>query len=216
MPAARGRIGLARRGRQGAKDPRSHQGPPATRPVASGASVPGRDGIPMPSPGARRDVTGIPVSVLPSGGRSRGPRAVDPWTLIPRARAFDLPARSGSRHTVAMPPDASPIDVSLPILPIDQPARLEALEAAVRARTSIVPELGIVLGSGLGDLADELRDGVAIPFGELPGWPAATAPGHAGRLLLAQSGRALLCRDHAAAHPARHLHSCARAGTGDS
>ena len=75
-------------------------------------------------------------------------------------------------------------DPGLPIPPTDQPARLDALEAAVRARTTIVPELGIVLGSGLGDLADELRDGVAIPFAELPGWPAATAPGHAGRLLL--------------------------------
>jgi len=41
-----------------------------------------------------------------------------------------------------------------------------------------------VLGSGLGGLADELEDAVAIPFAELPGWPAATAPGHAGRLLL--------------------------------
>jgi purine-nucleoside phosphorylase len=47
-----------------------------------------------------------------------------------------------------------------------------------------VPELGIVLGSGLGGLADDLEDAVAIPFAELPGWPAATAPGHAGRLLL--------------------------------
>ena len=71
-----------------------------------------------------------------------------------------------------------------PIAPADQPARLDALEAAVRARTDIVPELGIVLGSGLGGLADELDDAVAIPFADLPGWPAATAPGHVGRLLL--------------------------------
>jgi purine-nucleoside phosphorylase len=41
-----------------------------------------------------------------------------------------------------------------------------------------------VLGSGLGGLADDLEDAVAIPFDELPGWPAATAPGHVGRLLL--------------------------------
>jgi purine-nucleoside phosphorylase len=76
------------------------------------------------------------------------------------------------------------IDPSAPIRPIDQPARLGALEAAVRARTTIVPEVGIILGSGLGGLADELADAVAIPFADLPGWPAATAPGHAGRLLL--------------------------------
>jgi len=77
-----------------------------------------------------------------------------------------------------------PLDPGLPIQPADQPARLDALEAAVRQRSSLIPELGIVLGSGLGGLADELADVVAIPFGELPGWPAASAPGHAGRLLL--------------------------------
>jgi purine-nucleoside phosphorylase len=75
-------------------------------------------------------------------------------------------------------------DPSRPIRPVDQPARLDALEAAVRARSDLVPEIGIVLGSGLGGLADELADPVAIPFADLPGWPAATAPGHVGRLLL--------------------------------
>jgi len=66
--------------------------------------------------------------------------------------------------------------------------RLDALEAAVRGRTALVPRLGIVLGSGLGGLADRLEDTVAIPFADLPGWPAATAPGHAGRLLLGRLG----------------------------
>ncbi len=61
--------------------------------------------------------------------------------------------------------------------------RLDALEHAVRLRTDMVPQLGIVLGSGLGALADELDNAVAIPFAELPGWPAASAPGHAGRLV---------------------------------
>ena len=76
------------------------------------------------------------------------------------------------------------VDPSLPIRPVDQPARIAALAEAVRARTSLAPEIGIVLGSGLGGLADDLEDAVAIPFADLPGWPAATAPGHAGRLLL--------------------------------
>lgn len=62
--------------------------------------------------------------------------------------------------------------------------RLDALEAAVRRRTALAPELGIVLGSGLGGLAADLSDATAIPFDELPGWPAATAPGHAGRLVI--------------------------------
>jgi len=78
------------------------------------------------------------------------------------------------------------VDPTASIRPIDQPARLDPLVAAVRGRTSIVPQVGIVLGSGLGGLADDLSNPVAIPFGELPGWPAATAPGHAGRLLLGE------------------------------
>jgi purine-nucleoside phosphorylase len=73
---------------------------------------------------------------------------------------------------------------STPLPPAELPARLAALEDAVRARSDLVPRVGIVLGSGLGGLADDLEDAIAIPFDELPGWPAATAPGHVGRLLL--------------------------------
>lgn len=80
------------------------------------------------------------------------------------------------------------IDRTRPIPPSEQPARLDALEAAVRARSGLVPRVGIVLGSGLGALADDLEDAIAIPFAELPGWPAATAPGHVGRLLLGRLG----------------------------
>ena len=76
------------------------------------------------------------------------------------------------------------LDRSRPIPPIDQPARLADLEAAVRERTSLTPRLGMVLGSGLGEFAAEIRDPVSIPFEDLPGWPVATAPGHVGRLIL--------------------------------
>lgn len=86
------------------------------------------------------------------------------------------------------PEPGSRVDPTLPIPPSEQPARIAALAAAVRARTDLVPEVGIVLGSGLGGLADDLEDAVAIPFADLPGWPAATAPGHAGRLLLGHLG----------------------------
>jgi purine-nucleoside phosphorylase len=80
-----------------------------------------------------------------------------------------------------MSPTGSPGE---PIPPSRQPALLSALADAVRARTDLVPKVGIVLGSGLGGLAADVEDQVAIPFDELPGWPAATAPGHVGRLLL--------------------------------
>jgi purine-nucleoside phosphorylase len=62
--------------------------------------------------------------------------------------------------------------------------RLDELEARVRAVSDLRPRLGIVLGSGLGSLADDLGDAITVPFSELPGWPAPSAPGHGGRLLL--------------------------------
>jgi purine-nucleoside phosphorylase len=80
------------------------------------------------------------------------------------------------------------VDPSRPIQPFEQPARLEALVEAVQGRTAITPRVGIVLGSGLGGLADSVENPVSIPFDQLPGWPAATAPGHAGRLLLGRLG----------------------------
>ena len=88
-----------------------------------------------------------------------------------------------------MPDPASlPVDPGRPIPPTAQPARIAALVEVVRRRTDLVPDVGIVLGSGLGGLAADLADAVAIPFDELPGWPAATAPGHVGRLLLGRLG----------------------------
>ena len=81
-----------------------------------------------------------------------------------------------------------PVDRTRPIPPAEQPARLAALVTAVRARTDLVPRVGLVLGSGLGSLADGLDGPVSIPFEDLPGWPVATAPGHVGRLLLGHLG----------------------------
>lgn len=53
----------------------------------------------------------------------------------------------------------------------------------LRNRIGVVPKLALVLGSGLGPLADELEDAIAVPFGEIPHFPRPTAPGHAGRLV---------------------------------
>lgn len=54
----------------------------------------------------------------------------------------------------------------------------------IREETSLQPRVGVVLGSGLGGFADELRERVEIPYDEIPGWPASTAVGHAGRFAL--------------------------------
>jgi len=50
------------------------------------------------------------------------------------------------------------------------------------------PRVGLILGSGLGSLADEIEDATIIPYGELPGFPTATVEGHAGRLVLGTLG----------------------------
>lgn len=52
---------------------------------------------------------------------------------------------------------------------------------AVRAQTTLRPTVGLVLGSGLGALAEEV-DGVALAYADLPGMPVSSAPGHAGAL----------------------------------
>jgi purine-nucleoside phosphorylase len=56
--------------------------------------------------------------------------------------------------------------------------------AAIRERSPLEPEVGLVLGSGLGGLADAVEERVEIPYGEIPGWPVSTAIGHAGVLVL--------------------------------
>jgi purine-nucleoside phosphorylase len=60
---------------------------------------------------------------------------------------------------------------------------IEALQA-IQARISLKPAVGLILGSGLGDLATEIQDGVAIPYAEIPHFARSTVAGHAGRLLI--------------------------------
>ena len=63
---------------------------------------------------------------------------------------------------------------------------------AVRKRASLQPLAAIVLGSGLGGLADEVREAKRIPYGDIPGWERSTAPGHAGELVVGSlSGKAV-------------------------
>jgi len=54
----------------------------------------------------------------------------------------------------------------------------------IRNRSRILPEVGLILGSGLGDLVDEISDPDAIDTQEIPHWPVSTVPGHAGRVVL--------------------------------
>lgn len=66
------------------------------------------------------------------------------------------------------------------------PAALDpqAAVAAIRARTAVQPRVAIVLGSGLGRLADDVSESVRIPYADIPGWERSTAPGHSGELVV--------------------------------
>ena len=54
----------------------------------------------------------------------------------------------------------------------------------VRTRISVQPEVGMILGSGLGGLADNVEQPTLIPYAEIPHWPVSTVEGHHGRLVI--------------------------------
>ena len=61
--------------------------------------------------------------------------------------------------------------------------RIQNCLAAVRRHTDFVPEVAVVLGSGLGGFADMVKQTAVVPYSEIPGFPVSTAPGHAGRFV---------------------------------
>ena len=62
--------------------------------------------------------------------------------------------------------------------------QIDAALAYVRAHTRHIPELGIVLGSGLGGLAVQIEDQDVIPYKDIPNWPVSTVYGHHGQLVI--------------------------------
>ncbi|HEU4563975.1 MAG TPA: purine-nucleoside phosphorylase [Gemmatimonadaceae bacterium] len=94
-----------------------------------------------------------------------------------------------------------------------------AAAEAIRERLRCRPSLAIILGSGLGALAEEIESAARIPFAEIPGFPAATVHGHAGQLVsgtldgcgvIALAGRFHLYEGHEpalAALPVRVAHA---------
>ncbi len=66
--------------------------------------------------------------------------------------------------------------------------RAESAAAFVLAQTALRPQIGLVLGSGLGAFADNLTDATRMPYASIPGFPCSTAIGHAGQLVVGKSG----------------------------
>ena len=70
---------------------------------------------------------------------------------------------------------------------------IDRVASLVRARIKIPPRIGLILGTGLGGLAEAVQQPMVIPYSELPDWPVSTVAGHAGRLVIGElDGQALL------------------------
>ena len=66
--------------------------------------------------------------------------------------------------------------------------RIAEAVAAVRARSALRPEVAVILGTGLGGLAERIEVETAIPYEEIPHFPLSTVETHTGRLLLGRLG----------------------------
>jgi purine-nucleoside phosphorylase len=69
-------------------------------------------------------------------------------------------------------------------LPVFTIANYQAAADVLRSRTAHRPTVGLILGSGLGGLADAIEAADTIPTSEVPLWPRSTVQGHAGRLVI--------------------------------
>ncbi|KIL36934.1 purine nucleoside phosphorylase [Cohnella kolymensis] len=61
--------------------------------------------------------------------------------------------------------------------------RMEEAKSFIQARMKEAPQVGLILGSGLGELADDIQDAVRIPYESIPHFPVSTVEGHAGQLV---------------------------------
>ncbi len=64
----------------------------------------------------------------------------------------------------------------------DKLTKIKEAASYIAERLKCAPRAGLILGSGLGVLADEIEEGVRIPYEEIPHFPVSTVAGHAGRL----------------------------------
>jgi purine-nucleoside phosphorylase len=66
--------------------------------------------------------------------------------------------------------------------------RIQQAAGVVRGRSALRPDIAIILGTGLGALAKEIKAEATIPYEEIPGFPLSTVESHAGRLILGRLG----------------------------
>jgi purine-nucleoside phosphorylase len=66
--------------------------------------------------------------------------------------------------------------------------KLEETKSYLTSRSAIKPKIGLILGSGLGELADQLENAAAVDYESIPHFPVSTVEGHAGKLVFGQLG----------------------------
>lgn len=77
---------------------------------------------------------------------------------------------------------------------LDIQKKIDQCYEEVRQKTDFVPEIAIVLGSGLGNYAKQIKVEGEIPYSEIKGFPVSTAPGHDGRFIYGTiEGRKVIC-----------------------
>ncbi|NNF08084.1 MAG: purine-nucleoside phosphorylase [Candidatus Eisenbacteria bacterium] len=64
------------------------------------------------------------------------------------------------------------------------PERIAEARSYIESKTKVKPRVGLILGTGLGDVSDAVKDAIKIPYSEVPGFASSTAESHAGELLL--------------------------------
>ena len=64
--------------------------------------------------------------------------------------------------------------------------KIETAASFIKSKIEDSPEIGLILGSGLGVLADEIENPITIPYHDIPEFPVSTVEGHAGQLVIGQ------------------------------
>src|SRR4029079_13778513 len=133
------------------------------------------------------------------GGRPACPGARDDRSCIPDRDGVCFVSSFGKRDKrdtgpIITHPRGTPVmEPNRPDAPAPQAAglydRVRGATEAVRARITSVPQVGLILGSGLGGFADGLGHATAIDYGEIPHFPRSAIEGHRGRRLVGRRAR---------------------------
>lgn len=65
-------------------------------------------------------------------------------------------------------------------------SQIDETAGVIRSQISVQPRIGMILGSGLGGLAESVKNAAVIPYDQLPHWPVSTVIGHQGRLVIGE------------------------------